>query len=326
MQQQQAIARPWVALAFWLAGAGAVAADVPMYFFVATTRILYWWAIPLAIILEAVVFRFGFKTTWRLSVAISLALNLASGILGVPLYPVMGFFLYPIAAPFVTGLFGYGILIEAVATLIGLVVLDTCMEILALILLFRYFRVQASVANTFWLSFANLVSTGLLVALIATVPDLPSFDPDRNLPEPLSPEALEPVTLTFAAELQQMQRMGETVWQGDKVEKPVLDPVWIAAQRNEAMSRKFRDLAIVIASGPDRADVEATFLIGGPHGRDPMNWGYGTEIDARGCNDTACFARSVDEHGVTVYYASLSYGAGGYFLQIIATLGELPKT
>lgn len=319
MQSQRDFALFGIALACWVASAGAVAADVPMFFLVATTRIWYWWAIPAAIILEAIVFRFAFKNTWRIALAISLAANLASGALGVPLYPIVGMMMYPILAPIVTGMFGYGMAVEAVATLAALVLLDTAVEFLTLVVLYRVFSVQASILNALWVFFANLISTALLVTVIASVPNLPAIGGQQ---EYLTQEQLEQVALQFSEELQQMNRMGAALWQGERVDKPELDPSWIDAQREEALLRDFRDLAVVIATGPDRENVEATFLIGEAYGRNPALWQFGDQNGQYGCYDLACFSRSEDENGSTIYYAAMGYSATGYSLNIIATLIE----
>lgn len=321
MLDRREIAVLGIALFFWLAGAITASADIPMFFFVATTRIWYWWAIPAAIILEAIVFHFAFKTTWRIAFGISVAANLASGALGVPLYPLVGMMMYPILAPLVTGMFGYGVVVEAAATLTALVMLDTAVEFLALVLLYRVFHVPASILNALWVFCANLISTALLVIVIASVPNLPAIDRQA---ESLTPEQLEPVVLYFAEELQQMKMMGATLWQGERVDKPELDPSWLAAQREEALLRNFRDLAVVVASGPNRENVEATFLIGEAHGRNPMLWQFGGQNDAYGCDELACFSRSEDENGSTIYYTAVGYSSTKYSLNIIGTLIERP--
>ncbi|MCA0930389.1 hypothetical protein [Ruegeria profundi] len=321
MLDRREIAVLVIALFFWLAGAIAASADVPMFFFVATLRIWYWWAIPAAIILEAIVFRFAFKTTWRIAFGISVAANLASGALGVPLYPVVGMMMYTVLAPLVTGMFGYGMVVEAAATLIALVMLDTAVELLALVLLYRVFHVPASILNALWVFCANFISTALLVTVIASVPNLPALD---GQPEYLTQEQLDQVALQFSDELQQMKRMGAALFQGERIDKPELDPSWLAAQREEALLRNFRDLAIVISTGEDRENVEATFLIGEAHGRNLMAWQFGEQNDAYGCYELACFSRSEDENGSTIYYTAMGYSASGYSLSIIATLIERP--
>jgi hypothetical protein len=281
-----------------------------MFLFVALGRVAYWWAIPTAVIIEATVLRYALKIGWRKALVVSFLVNIASGIVGIPLYPAMGMMFYPIIAPLVTGIFGFGVLVEAAATFAALVALDTSIEFLTLVLLRQRLRVPTGAWTAAWLAAANILSTCLLVAVIATVPNLPAVNFDAGRPETLSEVEMARVAAHYDEEFQFMRKLGDALFNGEGLSGSRLLPGWVQAKRKEASSMNFSELAIVINSGPEKQFVTATFLVGRANGRDPNVWLYGGKYDAHGClsSEPVCFSRFKKENGVTSYRASMGYG------------------
>lgn len=313
----------WVLLASTsglMASMRVARADVPMFFFVALARVTYWWAVPVAIAIEAIVLRFALKINWRRAFVASISINAASGVVGIPLYPVMGMMLYPILMPLVTRIFGFGAIVEATATFAVLVILDTSIEFFTLALLRPVFRIATNARTALWLTVANTLSTCLLVVVIALVPNLPSVNFGGRRPEMLTNAEMERVAVRYEKELHFMHRLGSALFKGKGLSEHRLMPEWVQAKREEASAMNFSELAIVIRAGAEKKDVTTTFLVGRADTRDMSLWFYGRHNDASGCLSSAlaCFVRPPPMNGGETYRAMVSYSTVKYSIYIVA--------
>ena len=99
------------ALVMVMALATPAMANMPMFYVIAFTKMARWpWlTIPLTLLIEAIAVRWIFQLNWKRAAIASVGVNLASGLLGFVLYPIVGMVLYHILAPTVIELTGGGV-------------------------------------------------------------------------------------------------------------------------------------------------------------------------------------------------------------------------
>lgn len=115
-----------------------------------------WYIILAGLIVETIAAHLFLKTKWLKSLGIMAAVNAISALLGVLLIPLSGIIVEILTLPFHSGTFD---LSHWILDYIAVVVLNTCIEGLALQLIFKY-RFKS---NLLWLFIANLISVLLSI-------------------------------------------------------------------------------------------------------------------------------------------------------------------
>lgn len=212
------------------------AADVPMFFVFALTKVSYWWSIPLVVGIEAAALKWIFGYRWNIAVRASLLVNLVSLGLGVLIYPMIGMALYPVFAPQVTEAFGTGPMVELVATALGFALVDGVVETITLIVMhsFGWPRVTPVAAVLFFL--ANLLTAALLVGVIYVA----------NAPARIGAEEMDALFETYSDEIAFMDRLLEEMPAERSDELYGFSGAWVEAKRAEAEPMAFTVLSVTV--------------------------------------------------------------------------------
>ncbi len=212
------------------------AANVPMFFVFALTKITYWWSIPLAVAIEGAALRWLFGYAWTVALRASLIVNLVSLALGILLYPMIGMMLFPVLAPAVTGAFGYGQMVELIATAIGFALVDAAVEVITLNVMQAWGWERVTWRAAIWFFLANLVTAALLLAVIyaaATPPRIKTAE-------------LDTVFATYAEEIALMDRLLEEMPAQRSDEFSGFSSAWLDAKQAEAKPTAFAVLSVAV--------------------------------------------------------------------------------
>lgn len=116
-----------------------------------------WYVILIGLIIEIIAARLFLKTNWGRSTLIMFVVNVVSALLGLFLIPISGILVELLTIPFGGGTFD---LSHWIIDYLCAVIINTCVELLALKWIFKYpFK-----PNFWWLFGANLIS--VIVSLI----------------------------------------------------------------------------------------------------------------------------------------------------------------
>ncbi len=118
-----------------------------------------WYVILVGLIIEIVAAHIFLKTDWKRSAIVMLVANVISAVLGLLLIPLSGILVEILTLPFGGGTFA---LSHWILDYVCLVLLNTCVELLALKWIFKYpFK-----RNFWWLFGANLISVVICLLLL----------------------------------------------------------------------------------------------------------------------------------------------------------------
>jgi len=133
-------------------------ADVPMYLVIVYTKYAFWWAIPLAIAVEAFAIRWIFSLSYIRAAVYSIAVNAVTAIIGIAVYKDIAWMLIPSETIMQTSSFQ---LIEIISLII---VFDTAVELVIL----RYaFNLDILGKNGWYFLLANVVTTALIFLVVS---------------------------------------------------------------------------------------------------------------------------------------------------------------
>lgn len=121
--------RSGVLVLLFLTIANRAAADMPMLPVPAYEKLVHWWVIPTAVIIETYVLIALFGMGLTRAVAVSTSLNLVTIALGFVAYPITGFALYPATPEAGANIFGVGLRLKLTATLVVVALFDTVVEL-----------------------------------------------------------------------------------------------------------------------------------------------------------------------------------------------------
>ncbi|SLN63679.1 hypothetical protein PEL8287_03482 [Roseovarius litorisediminis] len=229
--------QPYLSVAFVLAVLPtALLANVPIFFVFAGVRVLLWWTIILAILIEAIVLWWIFDTSLRRALWAAFLINIGTTVLGFFIYPMVGTLSYPVLAPIITDVFGTGQLVELSAYCIAAAVVDTPVELLLLAILSAMagygFKITWKTGLIFFL--ANLVSAGILIAAL-------QFEERKR---PIDPETLQAIEQEFAPELEFAKMVFRELPNHTQPENGELDPGWRAEISAHAKQLNFVELTV----------------------------------------------------------------------------------
>ncbi len=118
-----------------------------------------WYVILIGLIIETIGAHFFLKTNWGKSTLIMTVVNLISALLGLLLIPFSGILIEILTLPFGGGTFD---LSHWILDYLCTVIINTCVELLALKWIFKYpFK-----PNFWWLFCANLISVIICLLLL----------------------------------------------------------------------------------------------------------------------------------------------------------------
>jgi hypothetical protein len=228
------------AVCLLLISAAPAFANVPMAFVIPLTKYAYLWAVPIAMVIEAVAIRWIFKFTWQRSAIASVAVNVATLLLGIVIYLPVAMLLYPNLAPAIIELTGGGEDVERAATLLGMSIIDTTLEIALLALIFKA-KMMWSRAVLFLV--ANVATAGILFGIL-------SLEASRERePERLSVEEVARIEQDFAVEIEFLRGILKELPDRMRPKEHFpsaneFDPEWVRLKKVEAEAFRFRKLLI----------------------------------------------------------------------------------
>lgn len=235
---------------------GTALADVPMFLVIAMTRVTLWWTIPFVLAIEAAALKFIFGLAWGKAATLSVMVNAISAAVGVFLYPMVGMVVYPALYPVVTGVFGFGPMVEATATFLAMGVLDAIVELVAVRTLLR----MPTLPQALWVLLANLATTGLLLGAVVYA----------NIPPSLPREEAQGLVDAHSAELAFADRILAEAPQHRLPDSYRFDPEWFETLKDDVQGLTYRTLWIssthaiggTIVSTSSQQNMQGLTLIG----------------------------------------------------------------
>ncbi|MCA0871865.1 hypothetical protein LCL97_13585 [Seohaeicola saemankumensis] len=248
----QSVARFWLLVGVWVMVPAIAVANMPLGPFFGAVRLAYWPVAPVAVLIEVVALKLFFDLSWKQAATVGVLVNVITAVVGVPLYPVISLALYPVLTPFVTGVFGYGAMVEVGALSFGFGVLDAGLELL---LLRHLFKVSITLGRGLAFLIANLLSAAVLFGAIYW----------SEISSRLSEEEFQSVMQAHDAEIAVLAELlaelpGHFVYNSEARLDPLFHEAWTETWGNRLDSMTVREVQVVV--GPDLEVLKSDRLPG----------------------------------------------------------------
>lgn len=211
----------------------AAIADVPMFLVASLLKFASIPALIVVLLIEAAALKWAFGFGWKGAMVTSVVANAASAAVGVVLYPMIGGVFYAALAPYVIGLTGGGAGIEIAATLLGVSLIDTFIE-LPIVALIR--KVQITLRATLIYLGANILGGVVLILAIVGWSDL--------VPQRIPEEEVARLEAHYAEEIAFMRQIFEQLPEKYDSREKVFDRYWVDSLKAPAEAMRFNRLSV----------------------------------------------------------------------------------
>jgi len=273
---------PPIVFALSAVAANPAWANMPMAPFFAFVKVSMWWVILLALLIETVALRYLFRMEWQPAAIASFFVNGISLLCGFFLYPLAAAMGYSVLEDMIVDLFGADAVVEVSALWLGASVVDTCVELLALRMIFS---LRSNFGQGVGFLLANLLSAGALVIVMvwqAHIPNVPAEEVRRI-------EAEYEQELFLLSDM--VKALPEQVILGENPYPEWRDREWRDTKAEELFNTRAISFSIFTASPPMTIIQYGSFPIIGVEAKAELNgrrvdFGYYGERWAVGPNET----------------------------------------